>query len=73
MAEAVCAGAVVATVVLDSGLALGVAGDAVRVEATMIAPPRPTATSSATRRIRLSAGGCADLLTAQHTQRHRVN
>jgi hypothetical protein len=38
----------------------------------MIAPPRPTATSSAARKIRLSAGGCADLLTAQHTERHAI-
>jgi len=52
-----------------SGLALGVARDAETVDATMIAPPRPTATSRATRTIRRFAGGSSDLLTAQHVTR----
>src|SRR5438876_409197 len=69
IAEAVYTGAVVATVALESGLALGVARDAETVDATMIAPPRPTATSRATRTIRRFAGGSSDLLTAQHVTR----
>ena len=64
MAEAVCTGAVVAKVALEGALTLGVARGAVSVYATMIAPPRPTAPSSRARRIRLSAGGSVDLLTA---------
>ena len=64
MAEAVCTGAVVAADALESALALGDARGAVSVYATMMAPPTPTAPSSTARRIRLSAGGSVDLLTA---------
>jgi hypothetical protein len=69
MGEAVCAGAVVATVALVSALELGVARDAVTADPTIIAPPRPSATSRTARTIRLSAGGCADLFTAHQTER----